>query len=125
MTGILEGTGPVIDRFFGVEQFGSTTPHYKHKQSCLHISEQPLPALDSLALLEELYRIIEANWQRSRSCPHGTRSPWGLYCLGSHHRPSMRTIHPINLSRYRYRNPTQTQLDTSGQGVHVLQPKYR
>jgi len=66
MTGILEGTGPVIDRFFGVEQFGSTTPHYKHKQSCLHISEQPLPALDSLALLEELYQIIEDNWQRSR-----------------------------------------------------------
>jgi hypothetical protein len=67
MKGILEGTGLVIDRFLGVEQFGSTTPHYKHKQSCLHISEKPLPELDSLALLEELYRIIEDNWQRSRN----------------------------------------------------------
>ena len=66
MNGILEGTGLVIDRFFGVERFGKRAPHFKNKLSCLHVSEHPCSELDSLALLEELYRIIEDNWQRSR-----------------------------------------------------------
>lgn len=67
MNGILTGAERVIDRFFGVEQIGTKAPHFQHKQSCAHLSANPIHEFKSLALLEELYRLIEANWQQSQS----------------------------------------------------------
>jgi len=78
MTGILEGTEPVIDRFFGVQRFGKSVPHFKNKRSCLHVSKHPCSTLDSLVLLEKLYRIIEENWQQSRPfyCKPPSQENW-------------------------------------------------
>ena len=65
-SGILEGVDAVIDRFLKVEEIGTTSPHYRHKQSCLHLSQQPLVELDSQAFINSLYEIICRNWERSR-----------------------------------------------------------
>ena len=73
MKGILGGTGHIIDHFFGLEQFGSSAPHYKNKLSCLYLSENSFPELESLPLLADLYRTIESNWQQSR--PHYGKPP--------------------------------------------------
>lgn len=73
MKGVLAGAVRVIDRFFGVERIGTKAPHFQHKQSCVQISKNPIPEFESLALLEELYRLIEANWERSQ--PHYGKPP--------------------------------------------------
>lgn len=73
MNGVLAGAERVIDRFFGVERIGTIAPHYQHKQSCNHLSEQPITECKSLALLEDLYRLIEWNWECS--LPHYGKLP--------------------------------------------------
>ncbi len=67
MSSILRETGKVIDRFFGVEKYGKSEPHYQHKQSCLHVSNHPSAGLDGKALVTDLYAQIETNWRQSRA----------------------------------------------------------
>lgn len=66
MSSVLHGTGAIIDRFFGVGGIGKP-PHYRHKQSCLTLSEKPLSDASGATLIVEIYKQIEFNWRRSRS----------------------------------------------------------
>ena len=65
MSSILQGTWCVIDRFFGLEEVGTTIPHFKHKRSCLELSNHPPQGLDGKTLLTTLYFTIQTNWRES------------------------------------------------------------
>lgn len=67
MSSILYGIGAIIDRFFGVEKFGKSSPHYRYKQSCLALSENPPSGRNDSILIADIYRRIECNWRRSRT----------------------------------------------------------
>ncbi len=67
MSSILHGTGAIIDRFFGVGAIGKSSPHYRHKKSCLTLSEKPLRGGNYVALVGDIYARVESNWCRSQS----------------------------------------------------------
>lgn len=65
MGSILHEIGPIIDDFFGAGAFGKS-PHYRHKQSCLKLSENPLRDANSASLISDICEKIESNWRRSQ-----------------------------------------------------------
>ena len=75
MGSILKGTGCVIDHFFGLERFG-TSPHFKHKQSCVHVSNHPLPTLGGKTLLTQLYSTIQTNRRESHYNKPPSKENW-------------------------------------------------
>ncbi len=60
---ILSDVDKIIDRELGVTDIGTTSPHYKHKESCQTLSCHPSDGLAMLKLMEEIYKQIEENWK--------------------------------------------------------------
>ena len=66
------GLDEIIDRHLDITNVG-TSPHYRHKKSCIQLSKAPLRTLHIYHLLEEMLECIESNWQRSK--PEPKRNP--------------------------------------------------
>jgi len=60
-TSILAGVDDFVDRFLGVADVGTTSPHYRHKTSCLRLSRDTRP-IDGPRLVRGMYDLIAANW---------------------------------------------------------------
>ena len=61
MPSILDGMDEIIDKFFGLEGIGRSSPHYGNRASCEYLSEKQPENLDGLVLLENLYQQIVEN----------------------------------------------------------------
>lgn len=58
---MLAGVDAFVDQFLGIEDIGTTSPHYRHKTSCLRLSRDTGP-IDGPRLVRGMYDIIAANW---------------------------------------------------------------
>jgi hypothetical protein len=60
--GILAGVHKFIDDKLGVRDVGTTSPHYKHLESCRQLSDKEIENFDGAAFVESIYRKLEENW---------------------------------------------------------------
>lgn len=58
---MLAGVDDFVDQFLGLEDVGTTSPHYRHKTSCLRLSRDTGP-IDGPRLVRGMYDRIAANW---------------------------------------------------------------
>jgi hypothetical protein len=61
---ILKGVEPIIDEALGLKNCGiGKQPHYKHKTSCLKLSEFPPLTFDAESLIKKIYDLVKSNWK--------------------------------------------------------------
>ena len=63
MPSIVSGLDSLIDEELGLTTIGTTAPHYRHRESYRRLAQQPLVHFDGPALVTNLYRQIEKNWE--------------------------------------------------------------
>jgi len=62
---ILAGVDEIIDRHLRVTSIGSSSPHYKHKTSCIRLSGAPIAGFSASDLVEQMLEKVESNWAES------------------------------------------------------------
>jgi hypothetical protein len=60
--GILAGVHKFIDRELGVSQVGTTSPHFRHLESCRQLSDKEIENFNGAAFVESIYRKLKENW---------------------------------------------------------------
>ena len=67
---ILDDVDDIIDRAFGLKRIGEKrigrAPHYRHRESYLKLSREPVNDLDAKALLNDIYEKVKSNWGHDR-----------------------------------------------------------
>ena len=59
---ICSGVDDIIDDAFGISHIGKSSPHYRHKGSCLLLNGTPPVGFNASVLLESMLSQVEANW---------------------------------------------------------------
>ena len=66
---ILKGVEPIIDEALGLKNCGiGKQPHYKHKTSCLKLSESAPSTFDAKALIQKIFDLVKLNWKEGINC---------------------------------------------------------
>lgn len=62
---ILKDSGKIIDEALGLKNCGiGKEPHYKHKASCLKLSELAPLIFDATNLIKKIYAQVRCNWKK-------------------------------------------------------------